>query len=677
MTPVPIRSIFTRALSIVILLLAGLLLAACGGGNADQPAAASFAPLAAVADAEASAPPVAPVIASNWTTLGTRQSPSQPVVPVTVPTNAHWVDYDPPAIYPKSVSRPLQFIPMTDGTELAVYVTLPADASGAAITDPLPTILVQTSYNGGTNRYLGAVGSALGAADPYMTAHGYVTVVVDVRGTGQSGGTWKAFGNTEQADYGQVVKWVTQQPWFDGAIGVYGVSYLGITAIITASQNHPAVKAAFPIVPIGDGYRDIVFTGGQVNPTFMPLWLGLVSGLGVTDPCLLTHPAQCLPNVLNHLGGALTGFQVPTLLKALLGDKSTLYDGDFWAQRSPLENDADIRVPTFVVGGLHDLFQRSEPLSYAAIKNHAPAKLLIGPWTHLQAALGQGLPVDGVPPLNHIELMWFDQYLKGLDVGAAKLPNVTQFVSGYGHYATSVDWPNPQAKAERLYLHGDKSLSSSAPAADEKSHFFVASPLEGLCSQSLSQWTAGLLGYLPIPCFTNDNSADRWNVNYETAPMVADYYMNGPIEADLWISSTAKDAQLSVRVADVAPNGVAVALTNGVQLASMRAVDSSRSRFLDGQMIQPWHPFTEASKQPLTPNLPALVRVEIFATSALIKQGHRLRISVGASNVAQALPALPDLLDTLGSFTTTIYNDAAHPSSVVIPVVPASQLKGL
>src|SRR3546814_7895528 len=175
---------------------------------------------------------------------------------------------------------------MRDGVQLAAYVTVPADTDGNAIDTPLPVVLVQTSYNGAA----GSVVSAFVGPDPYITAHGYVTVTVDVRGTGQSQGEWEAFGEDEQADYGEVVDWVTQQAFCDGRIGVYGVSYLGITAIITAAQNHPAVKAAFPIVPIGDGYRDIVFTGGQVNPTFIPFWLMFVSALGVTNPTILTDP---------------------------------------------------------------------------------------------------------------------------------------------------------------------------------------------------------------------------------------------------------------------------------------------------------------------------------------------------------------------------------------------------
>lgn len=636
------------------------LIAACGGGSTGSGVVQGSS-----ADAGAAASP--------WTTLGTRQTTSAPELAVTDNANAAWTDYNPASLYPKTVQEPLQYITMPDGTKLATYVTLPADSSGKAVPGPFPTILIQTSYNGGDAAFEGGIGTILGGADSYMVEHGYATVVVDVRGTGQSEGEWESFGATEQSDYGNVVNWVTQQSFCNGSIGVYGVSYLGITAIITAAQDHPAVKAAFPIVPIGDGYRDIVLTGGQVNPTFIPFWLGLVSVLGLTDPALLTNPQIGIAAVLEHVLSAIANFQVPIILEALLGDPGIAYDGSFWQVRSPLENDAKITVPTFVVGGLHDLFQRSEPLSYEAIKNHAPAKLLIGPWEHVQAALGQGLPVDGVPVLNHIELQWFDQYLKGMSVGADTLPNVTQYVSGYGHYVTATDWPNPQASAQRLYFHADKSLSTDAPVPTESSNTVAQVPIEGLCSISTAQWSAGLLGYIPLPCFTNDNSTERWDVVYETPAMSQDYYINGPIEADVWMSTTAADAGLSVRVDDVDAGGVAKALSDGIQTASLRAVDASRSRSLNGQMIQPWHPYTQASVQKVGSGNIVEVPVEIFPTSAMIAKGHRLRVAVGASDLPQGVPPVPTLLQSLAGLLT-IYSDAAHPSSVVLPVVPASAL---
>lgn len=605
-----------------------------------------------------------------WTTLGTRSVESAPQSTITSNAGAKWVDYNPAVLYPKTVTTNNLFITMKDGVKLAASVTLPADASGKAIAGKFPTILTQTGYN----KDIGAFVPALGGANPYLVQHGYAHVVVDTRGTGRSEGEWTAFGDTEQADYYPTVDWVTQQSFCDGRVSIYGASLLAITGMLTAEKQHPAVKAAFPIVPMGDGYRDIVFSGGQVNVGFIPLWLLLVTGLSAVDLSFYQDPAEALQAELQHVLGAVTNFQVPLLLKAVAGDPGTAYDGDFWTQRSPIEGTPKIQVPTFIVGGLHDIFQRGEPNLYEQLKNHVPTKLLLGPWTHVQAATGAGLPVDGVPVLDHIALQWFDQYEKGMDVGADKLPNVTQYLYGQGHFVTAQDWPNPQASAQQWYLHADKSLSTAAPAAGDAPIKVAQEPLEGICSESTAQWTAGLLGLVALPCFTNDNLAESLATKYDSAAMTQDFYINGPIMADLWISTTAADAGVVVRVDDVGTDGKAFALTNGIQTASLRMVDSSRSRYLDGQMIQPWHPFTQDAVQKVGSGSLVEVQVEIFPTSAVIQTGHKLRIAVGASDFPHGLPPLPDLVQSILG-VLSIYSDAEHPSKVVLPVVPVSAIQ--
>lgn len=638
-----------------LVIAAAVTLAGCGGSSAPPEVGSGGG--------------ITPAPTSTWSTLGTSTAAAVPGTVVAANPNGRWTAYDPPAEYAGIARMPVQFITMRDGTRLAAYVTLPADAAGNPAAGPFPVVLVQTPYNGVVGGYV----DGLGGADPYIVRHGYATVVVDVRGTGQSQGVWEAFGATEQADYAEVTDWAASQPFSNGRIGLYGVSYLGITTLLTAAQNHPAVKAAFPIVPIGDGYRDIVFTGGQVNPTFIPLWLGLITALGVTNPTALSDPANGGPIVIQHLLNAALRFQAPLLVDAISGDPEIAYDGAFWRARSPLEVLDRVTVPTFVVGGLRDLFQRSEPISYEVLKRNVPAKLLMGPWTHLDAAFGAGLPRDGVPLLNQIQLRWFDQYVKGLPVGAETLPNVTQWVYGAERYVTARDWPHPAAKAQRYYLHANGGLSTESPGGNEAVSRVLQVPIGGLCSASTVQWTAGAAGYLPLPCFENSNASDRLAIVYETAPLAAPLYLNGPIQADIWMESTAGDAGLSIRVSDVDARGVARTLTNGLQTASLRAVDASRSRTLDGQMIQPWHPYTRASVQPLPRNEPVLVPIEVFQTSAVIAAGHRLRVSVSASNLPQGVPPLGTLLQSLAGILT-IHNDAAQPSSIVLPVVPASAL---
>jgi hypothetical protein len=308
----------------------------------------------------------------------------------------------------------------------------------------------------------------------------------------------------------------------------------------------------------------------------------------------------------------------------------------------------------------------------------------------------------GAPASETLLLQWFDQYLMGMNTGADALPNVTQVVDGYGlfgntRYASTTDWPHPKAKPVRMYLHGNLSLSTTAPVKAEATHtvsepnpasivFGVSSdgstvtatvtPNDGSdCSISELQWSLGLDLLLPSSCSGSDKSVETTQnaLLYQTPMLWSDLYINGPIEADIWMSTTATEAALSVRVDDVDPFGKVTPLTNGLMAASYRAVDLSRSRYINGVMIQPWHPFTAASMLPVIPGTPMLVAVEIFPTAALVRAGHRLRIAISSSNQAQGVWTNSQLAKAKGN-VTTIYNSPTYPSSVVLPVVPASEL---
>jgi putative CocE/NonD family hydrolase len=609
------------------------------------------------------------------TTLGTRDSIAEPIATVSTNLTANasqpsqWQDYNPDELYPKSVDLPLRYITMRDGIQLATYITLPADADGNPVTDPLPTILIQTAYNG----FLGRVVPEIGV-DRYMVKHGYATVIVDVRGTGQSFGEWKAFDATEQADYTEAVNWVKTQPWFNGSIALQGYSYLSITSMLTAEQGDPAVKAGFAGATIGDGLRGIAGTGAEMNAEFMSVWMTLTTLCGIIEPQMFGDNQQVGYELLKeHLQNAATGFQLPMLLKGLAGDPSVVYDGDFWSVRSPLENTDKIKVPVFEYGGLWDIFQRDEPLYFERLKGRVPVKLLINPADHLQGAFGLGMSTAGLPPLDHIQLQWFDQYVKGMNSGADQIPNVTQYMTGLNKYVVTTDWPHPAATAQRYYLHGDTTVSASLPEVDEPVHKVTQDVFGGICSPSASVWSLGILGILPVPCLQNDDAVDKNNANFETAPMMEPLALNGPIEADIYVSSTADEVPVSVRVDDVQPDGTAIFLTDGLLLGSAAEVDLTRARTLGGEMIQPWHAFTQDTSHKVGKNNIVQAAVEIFPTSAVIETGHRLRISIGSGNLPQGLPPGPTLLQSLGG-TISIYNDAQHPSSVVLPVVPMASL---
>ena len=546
----------------------------------------------------------------------------------------------------RSVGSVLADVPirMTDGVVLRAKITLPTGRG------PFPTALTITGYGKDTDF------GALGGTDPGLVGHGYATMVLDDRGTGTSQGQWDSWGDRTVADYREVLDWVVDQPWSNGRIGMTGASYMGITSLLAAAQGHPAVKTVFATVPMGDSYRDIAGAGGQGNLAFIPFWLGLVTALGL---------GYGVPSGVgfDHLVGAAQ-FQVPMLAEEVVGG-APAYDGPFWQQRSPILLADRIKVPTFLVGGLDDLFQRGVPMLYEALADHTDTRMLIGPWTH--STTGTGLPSGGVPSEGQLRLQWFDQHLKGLDTGAACIPHVTQFVRGQERYVSSPTWPVPNLTAQRWHLHGDGTLQQAAPAANGAGLSYLSLPVTGLCTRSTSQW---LIGLVPGSCATDNRVDEQLALTYTSEPFPKETVINGPIEADVWITTDKPDAVMSVAVSDVAPDGTSRGLSNGLLIASHRAVDAAKSRKLDGQSIQPWHPFTQAATLAVTPGEPTLLPIEVFPTSAAIQPGHRLRISITPYDLPHASPPLPSGLDSfLG--TVTVLSDAAHPSSVVFPVIGA------
>ena len=659
-------------ISLSLITILTLILSGCGGSSdksentIEQPAEAEVEQPAPEPELES------PVQVQQAMTLGTRNTEAQ-LVDVNTRAAAQWQSYERAPSHTHAVALSPQTITLSDGTKLFAKVTLPGFSGDTPEPGPFPVVLTQTSYNSSVGQFV----PELGGANEFLVTRGYAHVVVDVRGTGNSGGNWEAFGVREQADYLEVVEWLVEQPWARDSIGVEGISYLGITAILTSQHNHPAVKASFPIVPIGDGYRDIVFTGGNVNATFIPSWIALVSGLGLLPlEMLATDPQSFITAIPERLTGALLDFQVPTVLKALLGEEETVYDEGFWTERSPLEDVDRIKVPTFVVGGLFDLFQRSEPLWFERLSGRVPSKLLIGPWTHIGAAgiPDNGLPRDGVPTLDSLRLQWFDEYVMGLDTGVETQPDVTQYVLGLERYQTASHWPHPELEAHRFFLAGDGTMSAELPR-EGSALTTVQQPLNGLCSFSTSQWTAGLAGLIPLPCLEDNTMSEIAALKFDMAAGEQGLYLNGPMQADLWVSTSANDVQVSVRLDILAPDGTSSPITNGLLTASMNSVDESRSRFVNGEMLQPWHSFRAEDHSPMAPDEIRKISVEIFPSSVWIAPGNALRVSVNTSNVAQGLPPLLTGLTASRFGTMTLHTGPDTPSSLVLPVVPLDSLQ--
>ena len=613
--------------------------------------------------------------------------------------------YHRPLDYPKIDTSRLQYIDSTSGHRIALRVILPADENGEPMPGPFPVILVQSAYNTGMISLLPMpAGSLLGAPDPYLVRRGYAMVSVDVIGGGASEGGWEMLGPEEQSGYGDVVDWIQQQPWANGDIGIAGASYMAITGLFTAQQRPDDIKAIFAAVPMGDPKRGTVGIGGMLNAIFMAEWLSLTHSTSTQN--LLTmllnpeHMKTIMGATKRHVD-QIDNYYLPLVDRVLAGDEELTYDNEFWRVRSPIEKIDQVKAPTMIIGALNDIFQRDEPLLYEALKDRVDSRLIILNGDHAGNFV-QAIPgTEKTDPAIHLMLQWFDAHLKGMDTGLENIPPVTQYVKGYKRggwqgFATTTDWPHPAATPERWYFHGEEPMTRQPPETPHTArsmqatefsdykygksedggflHFDITINDGSECSPSFVQWTLGIQGIFRAPkCFRDTTELERTSLNYETPAMENDYYVNGPIQADIWMTSTVTEAVVAVRVDVVDAKGNASPITTGMLLASAREVDESRSRYMLGEMIQPYHYFTKEKERFLVPGQPTKMQIEIFPTSFLVRQGNKLRISISPSNQAMGMLNLPRR-ERAKDGVTHILNTPEHPSSVVLLTVPTSEL---
>jgi putative CocE/NonD family hydrolase len=594
-------------------------------------------------------------------------------------------------------------VTMSDGTVLRVNVYYPA-TSGKPAPGRFPVLLTQTPYG---KDAVGASGGATGE-DSYLVQRGYIDVVADVRGTGDSGGQFGFFDPPQQKDGASLVRFSARLPHSDGKVGLYGDSYLGINQLLTVGQLGPGspVKAIFPVIAGNDLYRDTAFDGGLIDVEFGALYVGLTGSLNVVNPVAENpqDPLDTFQVELQHTSN-LANFDLPLLLNtSFAGDQA--YDGTYWQDRSPVKALQQVvrdHVPAYLVGGWFDIFQRGEPLNfsglqnalagrsvYAAMSPSAPSsgryQLTMGPWYHLTAA-GQNF--------DPIMLRWFDRWLRNEPTGIDKTRTPAHlYLLGLNRYVDQTQWPPASLHPTTWYLNGgpsgsgapsqnDGTLSHTAPSAATGSDQVLYLGANAPCSLELDQWSMGAFEDVANPsnpnsgpCAQNDALTETGPgaLTYTTAPFRQSTVLGGPVDATIYATSTRPDTELVATLEDVAPDGSPTPITTGALLGSLRALDKSRSWLTPGgQQLLPYHPYTLPSKHAVSPGTVTRFDIEIRPTFAEIAAGHRLRLNLTTSDLPALIPTQPDATNLLGGIYAVQRNRAAA-SFVELLSTPAAQL---
>lgn len=470
-------------------------------------------------------------------------------------------------------------VAMRDGVPLAVDVVRPGDARRG------PAIL-----NFGPYHKDGRGGRlAVDSVHRHFAALGYACVTADLRGLGNSGGCSPGpFAPGEALDGHDLVEWMAAQPWCDGNVGMWGVSYPGVTALATAATNPPHLKAIVPIHATTDLYRGVVSLGGTNSGFWMRAdWGPRMLAYNLMPPQWQDPQGRWARVWAEHLQGNspwLEAFSAHPRRDA------------FWQSRvAPAQN---IRCPTFLVCGWRDLYADCTPRDFAAIA--APRKLMVGAWKHEFPDAGRQAPAAGLWDMQR----WFERWLKGVRNGIDDEAPVSVYVQGrQGFWRAEPCWPPARQAPRELYLAHDGSLLGSAASAVSDYRY---DPTVGMASLAWDPWTTALDPSLP-----RDHSADDARSLCFTGPALSEpLELIGVPEAVLDVAASALPLNLVVKLSAVAANGCSTLISTGWADLSASAAP--------GQRVQ--------------------LALPLRATAYQLLAGERLRVSVACADFPRVWP---------------------------------------
>lgn len=526
------------------------------------------------------------------------------------------VDIDPAAVEVREL-----WIPMPDGARLRARAWLPADAEQ----HPVPALLEYLPYR--LDDWTSVRDSE---RHPYYAAHGYASVRVDVRGAGGSDGLFEDEYSPAELDDGiEVIRWLSEQPWCDGGVGMFGISWGGFNSLQLAERGPDALKAIVTVCSTDDRYdNDVHYMGGALLAIDMSAWAGTMLAFASRPP---------LPEVVGD--GWVDQWRERLEQQRPLGPIWLAHQerDDYWRRGSACENYDGIQAAVLAVGGWSDPYRDTVLRLLEHLK--APAKGIIGPWSHQYPDRGLA-PGPSIGFLQET-LRWWDRWLKGAGTGVEADPRLRAWVNDpeppatyieerSGHWV-GVPWPG-DAPVHETGLGTERVLVRSPwSTGQDAGRFFPFGNAADLPPDQRAEDGRSVSIDLPV----GDEPLD----------------LLGKAVARLRLRSTHDRGHVIVRLCDVAPDGSSTLVTRGVlNLLKRDGMDRA---------------------VPLTPGEDVDVEVPLVAAGYRFAPGHRLRIALSNHYWPWIWPhAVDDTLDVdLGasSFVLPLVDPGAVPVGFAEP----------
>jgi uncharacterized protein len=469
---------------------------------------------------------------------------------------------------------------MKDGTSLAVTYFKPRPRRKE---ERFPVLLEMLPYRKDDSFYLRDY-----PLYAYFARRGFACVGVDVRGTGSSSGPVpdREYSDHELDDGVEVIRQLAAEPWSNGNVGMWGISWSGFNAIQVAMRRPPALKAILAAHASDDLFEDSVdYIDGAFHVDAYHLEIHHENGLPAPPGYKLDE--AYFKDRFDAYPWFFTYMKHPT-------------DGPFWRQNALRYDYTRLRTPVYLIGGLLDGYRDTAP----RILEHAnvPVKAEIGPWNH-------AWPNDGEPGPNYEwgaeAARWWGHWLRGEDNGIGNEMSLMVFVrDGHGpddRLKTTPgqwrmeDWPIKRTTWKRYFPGEEHGL---APHAEKEGvERLVYAPDFGA--------SAGLWWGEP----TGDMRPDDAGSAVFDSPELADSIeIVGLPRVHLRVSADAPVAHWIARLEDVQPDGAVALVAAGVMSAARRP--------------DPLHP------ERLTPRQPVDLAFDMHFTTWTFRPGHRLRLAL-------------------------------------------------
>ncbi len=489
------------------------------------------------------------------------------------------------------------WIPLRDGVRLAAKLWLP-DISK---TTGVPAILEVLPYR---KRDIYAPRDAM--HHRYFAGHGYACLRVDIRGSGDSGGHQGVFAmRQEQDDTLEVLEWIAAQPWSDGQVGMFGISWGGFQAIQAAERAPKQLKAIVPCAFAPDRYvYSQVFRGGCVLLRSIR-WSTQVFGYKSRPP-----DPQMVGDAWRAMWMERLEHNTPQIVSALQHQNY----GEYWKSRAiDLER---IRCPFYAVSGWAD-GSYVGAVSEALTKLGVPRKGLIGPWGHRFPHLAMPGPAVG---FLQESLRWFDRWMRGRpderkDVAKepmliAWMPQAVPAKNFYsespGRWVAEPQWPSPRIRMKRYAMSEGGRLGERA---GKPARIVAQSPQTlGLdCGELMPWFQHGASPELP----GDQRADDGKSICFDTAPLGKTTEILGAPVAALTLAVDRPVAFVCVRLCDVAPGGASTRVTYGI--------------------LNLTHLGGREKPVKLVPGRRYAVRVPLADAGYSFAKGHRIRVAISTT----------------------------------------------